>query len=250
VNRRLDLPSPLQIVATVSFIFCFAIAVRLLFFSPESDVLREQAIYWFAIALIAAFAPWIKQIRWKDLEVKLTDIERKLEKLADRRYANLVYLLDRDGKLAVVRHRQYGLWIPCGTRLEQFEMPHAAVHRAVLDELGLEASRYRFWPENTSIRYGETEIVPRPYQVQVEKGSHREGIPYHYDFVYVCITNERSPLLRGSEDARWISVQELEHEVDAAEEGKPVTFPDVVPTFRKIVAELLRGGVGDVPASK
>lgn len=233
-------PKPLVVVASLLFVFAFGITVRLLFFSNEA-VLREQTIYWFAIAVIAAVLPWIRQFKWKDIEFKLADIKNKIEWMANRRYANLVYLIDDSDNLAVIHHKQYGLWIPCGSRLEPYEMPHAAVHRAVSEEFGLDSSRYEFWPEHKTIKYGDTEIVPRPYQVQLEKGDHREGIPFHYDFVYVCRAKGKKPSLSGKEESRWISLSELEEEIKEAGKRTKVTFPDVLPTFQRILREMHQG---------
>jgi hypothetical protein len=241
--RTMVAPKPLVIIASVIFVFSFGITVRLLFFSDKTDVLREQTIYWFAIAVIAAVLPWIRQFKWKDIEFKLADIENKIEWIANRRYANLIYLIDNTENLAVVYHRQYSLWIPCGSRLEPYEMPHVAVHRAVSDELGLDPSRYEFWPEHKTLKYGNTEIVPRPYQVQLEKGDHRGEVPFHYDFVYVCRAYGEKPPLSGKEKSRWVSIGDLEDEIKKAGVNERVTFPDVIPTFQKILQEMSRNSL-------
>jgi ADP-ribose pyrophosphatase YjhB (NUDIX family) len=153
------------------------------------------------------------------------------------RYANLVYLIDDSANFAVIYHEQYKRWIPCGSRLEPYEMPHKAVHRAVLEEVGFNQDRYDFWPQHTPTQIGDTEIVPRPYQVQLEKGNHRGGIQYHYDFVYVCRVPGVEPQpsdtaktkLWKDGRARWLSFEELE---------KERTFPDVLVTARKILDEM------------
>lgn len=65
----------------------FYLFVYIFFFvTPDADnnAVREQAIYWFLIAIAAALLPHIKQIRYKDLEVlfqqRIQEVSEKLEK--------------------------------------------------------------------------------------------------------------------------------------------------------------------------
>jgi NUDIX domain len=243
-NSKTDLksmhaPMPFLIVASILGVFALAITVQLLFFSKPDDVVRQQTIYWFIVALIAASLPWIKEFKWKDIEVKLRDIENKIEWIANRRYTNLVYLIDDADNLALVYHKQYKRWIPCGSRLEPYEMPHEAVYRAVQEELGFKRDRYDFWPPHKDAKYGNTEIVPRPYQVQLEQGNHREGVAEHYDFVYVCRLFGERPSFSGMEEAQWIYWEKLEEEIEKAL-PEEYTFANVRVTYRKILDDLER----------
>lgn len=234
-KERRRLPRPIEIAAFVLAVFALGITFQLLYWSDD-DVLREQTIYWFLIALVAAVLPWIRYFKWKDLEFSLEKINKEVEVIANTRYANLVYLIDVAGNLAVVSHSQYNdRWIPCGTRLDHHEMPDLAVHRAVSTELGLNATQYEFWPEYKRVTYGNAQILPRPYQVQWEKQDHRQGVPYHYDFVYVCKAKGECPVLNGVERAKWISYQEFR---ESSESNEKYTFPDVLPTLEKILREM------------
>jgi 8-oxo-dGTP pyrophosphatase MutT (NUDIX family) len=235
-------PSPITILAILGSVFSiFALGVTvwlLFFFKPDSSPL-DQTVYWFLIALVAAVIPYIKQIRWKDLEIHLKEIESKVDEIANRRYANLIYLVDQAGNLALVYHKEYKVWIPCGTRLNPYEQPHEAVHRAISEELGFREQDYTFWPVQDYPKYGKVQIVPTPYQVQEEYRTHRGGVPEHYDFVYVCRASEERPTLRGKPElkSRWVSFGELTREVETGESER-VTFADVLPTYEKILREM------------
>jgi len=234
-----NFPSPITVLGSAFSIFALSITIWLLFFSEADSPLLDQAVYWFLIALIAAVIPYIKQIRWKDLEIHLKEIKSKVDEIANRRYANLVFLIDHEGNLALVYRREYKVWLPCGTRLKPYEQPHEAVHRAISEELGLSEQIYTFWPAQDYPNYGKVRIVPGPYQVQEEYRTHRGGVPEHYDFVYVCRASEKKPTLSGKPDlkARWVSVKELQQEVETGG-SEAVTFTDVLPTYEKLLREM------------
>jgi len=235
--KKSPTPSSIALLGSLFSIFAIGITIWLLFFADDQK-LHEQTLYWFLVALAAAIIPNIKQLKWKDLEIHLNEIESKVDEIGNRRYANLIYLIDTAGNLAMVFHPQYKVWLPCGTRLITHEQPHQAVHRAVLEELGIAEHSYTFWPEEECSEYGKVRIVPRPYQVQEEKREHRDGVLAHYDFVYVCKTKTEKPTLSGDEElkARWVSYGELEQEVEEAGQTV-VTFADVLPTYRRILVE-------------
>jgi 8-oxo-dGTP pyrophosphatase MutT (NUDIX family) len=232
-------PSAINLLGSLFSIFALGVTIWLLFFSKAESSLLDQTVYWFLIALVAAVIPYIKQIRWKDLEIHLKEIESKVDEIANRRYANLIYLVDQAGNLALVYRKEYKVWIPCGTRLNPYEQPHEAVHRAISEELGLREQDYTFWPVQEYPNYGKVQIVPAPYQVQEEYRTHRGGVPEHYDFVYVCRASKERPTLRGKSElkARWVSFDDFAHEVEAAER-ETVTFADVLPTYEKILWEM------------
>lgn len=157
-------------------------------------------------------------------------------KIIPRRFANLIYLLDDDNKLAVIKHPHYKRIQPPGTRLGYHEKPHSAIERAIREELGLEPSSYSIWPDMEYPKFSNTEIVPGPYQVQVERNKHRLGVKEHYDYVYVCKTRGKIPELNKKYDARFLSLDELEHIRDSDAESAP--WSDIIPTYKKILADM------------
>jgi len=240
----------LRLITACFSIFSFSITVWLIFSSSTRDVLREQAVYWFSISLIAAVIPWIKEFKLGDLDIKLQNfsnqlgsLRREISRLSDSRYANLIYLIDRNGSLAMVQRPQYeNKWLPCGTRLKPYEWPHQAAQRIILEELGLSRDMYSFWPEHKEITYDHTTIVPKPYQVQLELHRHLrdeddEEIKAHYDVVYVCVTEKIHPALKVN--AKWFSFQEFLENVDLCKgKRRDFTFLDVEKTYEKILKKM------------
>lgn len=266
---RDGMPIDLQMIA-VGFTFfalcALVISFRLIFWADTVDPLREQAIYWFGMSLLAIcilclahFAPQISRvfpfikelslgkfldIKFEELTTQVSNLEIKIDQLSSTRYANLVYLIDRAGNLAMVQRHQYNnRWLPCGTRLALYETPHEAVYRAISQELGLSAADYEFWPKHNYKQYENTKIVPRPYQVQSEEHPHAaekgEPINKHYDFVYVCKTEQLTPKLTGSIKSRWFSPTEFFMEITLHKQrGREFTFLDIEITYKKLLVEM------------
>jgi hypothetical protein len=153
-------------------------------------------------------------------------------KIVPLRFANLVYVLDAERNLAVIRHPHYKRWMPAGSRLAYHEAPHQAVPRVLRDELGLEANNFKRWPEFETAQYGLTEIIEPPYQVQMERRKHRLGVGAHYDFIYVGTVNGVKPRLQSPLNPQWRSLEELKELRRTGDEEEP--FADIIPTFEKI----------------
>jgi len=62
-----------SVVSLAMFVYSF-------FYTPEGSSLKEQAIYWFLIAIAAACLPSIQQLKYKDLEVLFKEGLGKVEK--------------------------------------------------------------------------------------------------------------------------------------------------------------------------
>jgi ADP-ribose pyrophosphatase YjhB (NUDIX family) len=246
-NTQESIPILLRIIAIWFAVFALGVTVFLVFFSENKQTPPDQAIYWFVVSLVAAVIPWVNAFKWGEMELifqKLESIDKEVKRLSGIRYANLVYMIDKVGNLAVILHPKHKVWIPCGTRLDPYEMPHNAVYRAVSEELGLNDSDYQIWPKNQEKTYDETQIVPRPYQVQVENIEQRQGekgekIDAHYDFVYVCTTDQIKPPLKPELNGRWISLQEFRREIDSSKNRK-ITFLNVEMTYEKILKDMGR----------
>ena len=104
-------------------------------------------------------------------------------RLVPRRFANLIYVVDKAGNLAVIDHPYHKRIQPPGSRLGYHEPPHAALARVLKTELGLDTSQVEIVPKPGHTRYGDVEIVSPPGQVQVERHTQRRGVREHYDFV-------------------------------------------------------------------
>lgn len=230
-------PSLLSIMGFVFSLFALAVTVWLLFFETPESRLLDQTVYWFIIALVAAIIPNIKQFKWKDIEFHLKEIKEKVD--SNRRFANEIFVIDNAGNIAMVYRDQYEVWIPCGTRLELYEQPHEAVYRAIYEELGLNARDYEFWPKIDYPEYEKVKVVPVPYQVQEEYRTHRDGVPAHYDFIYVCTVSKEKPKLKEDPNLtpKWVSLDQLTKN-KKEKDKKTLTFEDVIPTLENILNEM------------
>ncbi|MEM7574269.1 MAG: hypothetical protein AAF433_15295 [Bacteroidota bacterium] len=124
--------------------------------------------------------------------------------------------------------------MPPGKRLGLYESPSKAVYKAIKKKLGLEAEEHEFYfLDYKAEQFGKRVfIMPRPFQVQEERGEHRFGVKVHYDFVYVCRVTG-NPYLESSVFPKWYSLEKLK-EVEA-ESHETMTFPDVIPTMERIL---------------
>jgi hypothetical protein len=157
---------------------------------------------------------------------------RFFNKVVPLRFANSVYVLDKERNLAVIYHPFHERRMQPGSRLGYHEGPHQAIDRVLKVELGLEANYFNFWPPFEGAQYGRTEIVQPPYQVQVERRKQRLGIGAHYDFVYVGTVNGVKPPLESPLNPQWKSLNELKNLHDMGDPAAP--FANIIPTFEKI----------------
>jgi hypothetical protein len=158
-------------------------------------------------------------------------------RLAPRHVANQIYVVDEESNLAVIEHPFFKRIQPCGSRLGYHELPREAISRALRDEIGLAYSDMQIWPPVSEPRkYGDTEIVPSPFQVQVERHKQRFGIREHYDYVYVCRLRGRRPPLAASCNPRWMSLAAIRRA--AAHDVMRAPFSDAIPTFEKIIQSI------------
>lgn len=188
---------------------------------------------------------YLKLVEWFS-EQELT---KKMTKLPPRMFANLVYLISEDDQsLLLINRKEYGKSLPVGKRLEYHEAPHEAALTAIKEQTSIEPKDVRFWPGFYSKKFldldGHIEIVPGPFQVQQEvHRGHKDNIPEHYDFVYVCITNSKStPSGKNDPDGnkypKWHTKDEVEHMHKKGE-----TFADVYPTFVAILDALKESNI-------
>jgi len=78
----------LPFIAVVFSLVALGIFLYVFFGNVEKE-LKADAIYWFLIALAAAILPYIKQIRFRDLEINLREEITKNREEMDQRIDNL-----------------------------------------------------------------------------------------------------------------------------------------------------------------
>ena len=155
-------------------------------------------------------------------------------KFVPRRYANLIFMLDEDNNLAVIHHPLYNRIQPAGGRLYYNERPEDSVHRVVQKELGMSKNMYQLVSDDKSLeRYGNAYLVPRPFQIQVEVGTHKFGVHEHYDFVYVCFAKGVKPKLDSELKPIWMSLDEIER--FSKDNIQQAPWESIIPTYKKII---------------
>ena len=161
-------------------------------------------------------------------------IVRVSNKFVPRRYANLIFMIDEENNLAMIHHPLYKRIQPAGSRLYYNEKLDYSIHRVIKKELGLSENGYKLVSDDKSLeRYGKAYLVPRPFQIQVEVGSHKFGVQEHYDFVYVCFADGIKPILNSELNPIWLSLKELERINKEDIERAP--WESIIPTYKKII---------------
>ena len=208
---------------------------------------------WFLTALGMLAFPLVAKVKFGDYELVLRQIASvsenmeelasKMTKLAPRRFANLVYLISSDGKLALIYRKNYRKYLPMGKRLDYHEAPDQAVLTAIEKQSGIKAEMFKFWPPISRDEFEETgghiALAPMPFQIQREiHEGHRDDVDEHYDFVYVCLIDDAVDMTgkndpSGDKNPSWYTREELEKMHQRGE-----TFSDVYPTFLKILAAI------------
>jgi len=152
------------------------------------------------------------------------------------RYAVLIFLIDSDYRLLLIKHPFHGVYIPPGGRLNASEPPHMAVARVLSEEVGLD--RFEFHPlfHERDIQLSEVvQQVPRPFAVHMERRSQRDWVPFHYAFLYVCRPTLQPfiPPDSLSHKPRWFNLEEV---YNLPHGDYP--FDDIVRRYEQILGRL------------
>ena len=98
----------LSVVFTIISFVPFGISIAIILIKSGID--NQIAIYWFLVGIAFLFFPYLSELKFKDIEIKikdaisnnLEDITKKLDEIAPRRFANLIYLISRNGNVALI----------------------------------------------------------------------------------------------------------------------------------------------------
>lgn len=160
------------------------------------------------------------------------------------RFAVLSYVVDTELTFALLTDHHYQRLQPPGRKLEPGDRPHEVARDAVVDELDLPTETLTRFPPFDYRTYGNTTVVPSPFQVQVERGTeqgrlHRTA-QVHYDFVYVFTVSMQRPRLAARKtgghkaDPQWLSIDAVRARVDT--DIPP--HADMLPTMERIRAAM------------
>ncbi len=104
-------------------------------------------------------------------------------------------------------------------------------------ELGISTEELKQFPCFIETKYNGTKVVPSPFQVQLEKGPHRQAF-VHYDFVYMFTIDRDRPIIgvKESEEHKfapeWYTFEEVKSRRQNKQWGP---HPDMVDTMRLIM---------------
>lgn len=138
-----------------------------------------------------------------------------LQYLQYGRYAVLIYFLNKNNELLLIKNPYHGRFIPPGGRLKLWEFPHMAVSRKLKEEAGISDFEYhpQFHKLSSSLKkYELVEEVQRPYMVTIEHRKQKGNVRLHYDFTYICrFPNGDDKPLKVVEkyNPRWMSLEEI-----------------------------------------
>jgi ADP-ribose pyrophosphatase YjhB (NUDIX family) len=118
-------------------------------------------------------------------------------------------LLIEEGKVLLIWHPKFSLWLPPGGHVDPGELIHEAALRETKEEVGLNALILS--DERLTVDEKNAKSVPRPFLMQLEEIPPHKDQPahQHIDAIFVGrIVGD--PTLRGTEEAVWWPIEELE----------------------------------------
>ena len=116
------------------------------------------------------------------------------------------------GHILLVHHRRIGAWLPPGGHIDEFELPHEAAIREVLEETGILVEIISEAVPNTGSN--EAFFLPKPLCLHNVKAFEKGNHVHHLDLAYLCRPIERStlPAIVASdevENASWVKLEDL-----------------------------------------
>jgi ADP-ribose pyrophosphatase YjhB (NUDIX family) len=153
------------------------------------------------------------------------------------RYAVLVFFLNRQKKLLLIKHPYHNVLLPPGGRLRQWELPHDAVARVLKEEACIDEHQFEFHPlfhEGEHVISEIVQSVPRPYSVHMERRQQRGWLHFHYAFVYVCRYRQADRVITVVPQyaPRWYSLKEIE---SSAPSDRP--FDDIIRRYEELLSK-------------
>lgn len=131
-------------------------------------------------------------------------MELRVPEDADRDFVAGAFVV-KDGKVLLLNHKKYGIWLQPGGHIEDGETPDEAAVRETREETGLEIELV-----NSEERLAENRIdLPEPLNVnlhRIEEGH------WHCDFQYLAeVKDEVGDYEYSESDLKWFSSEELKN---------------------------------------
>ena len=116
-----------------------------------------------------------------------------------------VFIVNKEGKVLLVNHPKYNMWIPMGGHIELDEDPDQALFREIKEETGLDVE---ILSERPDIKSENTKFLLTPNYMDV----HSANPPHkHISLTYFALaTHDAFVKSEEHTDMRWFSVGELQ----------------------------------------
>jgi ADP-ribose pyrophosphatase YjhB (NUDIX family) len=194
-------------------------------YSFLSDRMSSWTI-WLSVALIGGIAFWYL------LRVAMAAVRA----LRRGRYSVLVFVLDGEQRLLLIKHPFHQVYLPPGGRLGPAEPPHAGVERVLREEAGLVQFEFDRRFHDPIVQLSErVEQLPRPAAIQLERRSQRTWVSFHCAMVYICRPT-REPFVPAASlelQPRWLNIEEIRA---LPREERP--FDDVVRRYETLIGRV------------
>lgn len=119
-------------------------------------------------------------------------------------YTVTVFIVNKIGKVLLVNHPRYGMWIPMGGHIELDEDPEQALYREIEEETGL---KVKILADKPNFKSKVVKPVLTPNYVDV----HEANPPHkHISFIYFALSKSDN-FVKSDEhtDMKWFSKAEL-----------------------------------------
>lgn len=123
---------------------------------------------------------------------------------ADRDFVAGAFIVE-DGKILMLNHRKYGIWLQPGGHVEEGETPDEAAVRETMEETGLEVEVVGEEQEFDGFKAVD---LPNPFNVNLHE---IEDGHWHLDFQYLVeiVGEKKEEYEYDDEDMEWLSEQDL-----------------------------------------
>ena len=148
------------------------------------------------------------QKEWEEVKEKIIESQQKLRvPQGAKRDFVAGCLIVRDGKLLLIDHGKYDMWLAPGGHMKDRETPDETAERETLEETGFKVELQH----SSGVVEEEFIDVPRPFNVnlhRIEEGH------WHLDFLYLAEILKENEASHGFEHdgMKWFSKEELENE--------------------------------------
>ena len=115
-------------------------------------------------------------------------------------------LIIKEGKVLLINHAKYDMWIQPGGHVEDDETPDQAAKREALEETGY---KIQFTDQKQPSSFSQEEDLPTPFNVNLHRIRERH---LHCDFMYTAHVESQTEATHSHEHSglSWLSKEDIE----------------------------------------